>query len=311
MSQAMNLAQPDLLADAGAHSATLVLALEHPGPDGVRVAAGVRAVAEEVAALDPSAWLGCTVAFGAHLFGAADIGPAPDGLRAFEPVAGATRSAPATGGDLLFHVHADRRDLVFELLLRIRARFQATARVLEEVHGFTYLDSRDLTGFIDGTENPGPEDRAGAALVSGGDHAGGSFVLVQRYVHDLAGWSALAVGDQERAIGRTKPDSQELADDVRPADSHISRVVIEEDGEELEIWRKSFPYGTTGELGLLFIAYARSLAIFDAMLARIFGTDETDETDGSGVHDRLMDFSRPVSGAYFFAPSQARLAALA
>ena len=111
--------------------------------------------------------------------------------------------------------------------------------------------------------------------------------------------------DQERAIGRTKPDSEELPDDVRPADAHISRVVIEEDGEELEIWRKSFPYGTTEEHGLLFIAYSRRLDIYDAMLARMFGTD------GSGVHDRLMDFSRPVSGAYFFAPARNWLAALA
>ena len=129
-------------------------------------------------------------------------------------------------------------------------------------------------------------------------------MIVQRYVHDLVRWSTLATGDQEAAVGRTRDDSTELEGDAKPPTAHISRVVIEEDGEELEIVRHSFPYGTTSESGLLFIAYCATLSTFDRMLARMYGTS------GDGLHDRLMDFTRPVTGAYFFAPSLERLRAL-
>ena len=164
-----------------------------------------------------------------------------------------------------------------------------------------YRDSRDMTGFIDGTENPPVEDGPEVALIPDGEPGErGAYVITQKWIHDLASFQAMKVPDQEAVIGRTKPDSIELAD--KPDTAHISRVVIEEAGEELEIYRRSTPYGTVGEHGLYFIAFSAELTRFDKMLARIFG-------GADGVRDRLTDFTRPVSGSYYFAPSLEALAA--
>ena len=171
---------------------------------------------------------------------------------------------------------------------------------MDLVQDFRYLDSRDLTGFIDGTENPsGDAQRAAVALIGDEDpdFAGGSYVFVQRYVHKLNTWAALSEPEQEAAIGRSKADSKELPETIKPPSAHISRVVIEENGEELEIVRHSFPYGTLNEHGLFFIAYTRNLDIPEQMLCRMLGAT------GDGHHDRLMDFTQAVSGAHFFAPS--------
>jgi putative iron-dependent peroxidase len=190
--------------------------------------------------------------------------------------------------------------------MQIRRALGDRVAVAEEVHGFRYLDSRDLTGFIDGTENPKGRARAAAALIGPEDPdvAGGSCVFTQRYVHDLARWAELPVREQEQVIGRRKRDSRELSDRAKPATAHISRTVIEEGGEELEILRHSFPYGTTSECGLFFVAYTRDLAIPERMLRRMMGVS------GDGLRDRLMEFSRAVSGATFFAPSLRGLRAL-
>jgi putative iron-dependent peroxidase len=171
---------------------------------------------------------------------------------------------------------------------------------MEDVASFRYLDARDLTGFVDGTENPETqEDRAKVTLIKEGEYAGGSFVFAQRYVHHLDKWTQLKVDAQEKVIGRTKPDDVEMDDETKPENAHIARVVIEDDGEELEILRHSLPYGrASGEQGLFFIAYTRDLSIIDKMLANMFGTSE------DGLDDRLLKFVTPVSGAYFFAPSE-------
>jgi putative iron-dependent peroxidase len=179
---------------------------------------------------------------------------------------------------------------------------------MDDVTGFRYLDGRDLTGFIDGTENPkGRKARARAALIGkeDPDFAGGSYVFTQRYVHDVARFGKLPLEEQEGAVGRRKRDSKELSDKKKPATSHISRVVIEEDGEELEIVRHSFPYGNLSESGLFFIAYTKDLEIPQKMLRRMYGIS------GDGLHDRLMDFTKAVSGAHFFAPAERMLRSLA
>lgn len=271
-----------------------------------RCVAGAPALARKVGALDPRARLVCTVGLGPHLWDAVSPGRRPIGLRPFRPLEAEGRRAPSTGGDLLLHVLSRRVDLNFELALRLRGALGDCVEVLEEVHGFRYLDSRDLTGFIDGTENPKGRSRATAALIGAEDRsfAGGSYVFTQRYVHDLARWASLPVAEQEKVIGRRKRDSKELSERDKPATAHIARTVIEQDGEELEIVRHSFPYGTVSEAGLFFIAYARSLDIPERMLARMIGT--TDDQS----HDRLMEFSRAVSGATFFAPALAMLRAL-
>jgi putative iron-dependent peroxidase len=282
--------------------------LARAGAELARIAARTPALARDVARLGPKARLACGVAFGSALWDVASPGARPRGLRPFGAIAAGDHAAPATPGDLLLHVTSKRHDLNLELAMRLRAALGARAALVEEAHGFTYLDSRDLTGFIDGTENPsGASARAAAALIGREDaaFAGGSFVFTQRYVHDLARWNAQPLAEQEGAIGRRKRDSRELPARAKPKAAHISRVVIEENGAELQIVRHSFPYGTTTEAGLFFIAYTRDLAIPERMLARMLGAS------GDGLHDHLMDFTRAVSGATFFAPSAQVLRSLA
>jgi putative iron-dependent peroxidase len=249
----------------------------------------------------------CTVAFGAEFWKRISKDSRPKKLRAFETIHGMNADAVATGGDVFVHVHSARRDLSSALLLRLLAELDGSAEVIEEVQGFRYLDTRDLTGFLDGRENPPAATRAAVTLVDDDDpeFRGGSYVLAQRYVHNLRYWSRLSVEEQEGAIGRTKPDSRKLPDDSRPATSHTSRVVIEEDGEELEIMRHSSPFANAKEQGLYFVAYCGTPDTFDKMLARMFGTS------GDGLTDRLMDFTKAVSGALFFAPSADALLTLA
>lgn len=272
-----------------------------------RAAARIPALTQKLAKTAPRARLVSVVAFGSELWDAVSPGARPAGLQPFRAIENAGLRAPATGGDLLVHLISRRPDLCFELALQIRNELGDRVEVLDEVHGFRYLDLRDLTGFIDGTENPKGKARAGVALIGEQDRrfAGGSFVFTQRYIHDLAKWGGLSVRDQERIIGRRKRDSKELSDRAKPPSAHISRTVIEEAGEELEIVRHSFPYGTTREKGLFFIAYTNDLAIPQKILTRMMGAA------GDEHHDRLMEFSHAVSGAHFFAPSLRTLRALA
>jgi putative iron-dependent peroxidase len=180
------------------------------------------------------------------------------------------------------------------------------ASLATELPGFVYHDSRDLTGFVDGSANPSPAEAPGVACVPPGQAgAGGSHVLAQRFVHDLRAFGELDVPDQERVFGRTKLESLELPDDVRPANAHMSRAEVHDDvGEERPIYRRSVPFGTLHEQGLFFLAFSAERDRFDQMLASIYGTDESD------VRDRLLDFTTAVSGAYYFAPSLEDLMAL-
>jgi putative iron-dependent peroxidase len=223
----------------------------------------------------------------------------PSGLRPFLAHTEGSRQAPATEGDLLFHIRSERRDLNYLLARKIMAEFAGSITIVEEVDGFRYLENRDLTGFVDGTENPEGDERADVALVpqDDPDFTAGSYVNMQRYIHDLATWERLSAHEQEGVIGRTKVDDVELADGVKPPTAHISRVVIEQDGEELEILRHSMPYGNVREAGLLFIAYARTPDNFDRMLDRMI------HTDADGHYDHLLDYTRAVTGCAFFAPS--------
>jgi putative iron-dependent peroxidase len=298
----MSEPQSGILPEPSENALFLVLRADAPGSDAAalaRAAAQVPAWTRSLGRREPRARLVSAVGFGPALWDAISPGRRPRALRPFPALEAGGLRAPATGGDLLLHAVSRRIDLCFELALSLRRELGQRAAVAEEVHGFRYLDSRDLTGFIDGTENPKGRSRAPAALIGAEDRdfAGGSFAFTQRYVHDLARWAALPVAEQERIIGRRKRDSRELSPRAKPASAHIARTVIEEGGEELEIVRHSFPYGTTSECGLFFIAYTRDLAIPQKMLTRMIGTS------GDGVHDRLMEFTRAVSGASFFAPS--------
>ncbi len=299
--------QPGILKEDG--GAGLFLVLRAASKTGVsQKIAGMRSVINTLSALDAEAGLTCVVAFGAAMWESIGHGLRPKELRPFKGVNGPKHSAPATGGDILLHINSTRHDLNFDLARALLGHFGSAAIVTEEVPCFVYMDSRDLTGFIDGTANPKEDgERRDAALIGAEDpgFAGGSYVLTQRYVHNLAGWEKLAVHEQEMRIGRRKKDSEELPKGVKPPTAHISRVEIEKNGQELKIVRHSMPYGQAGgEAGLFFIAYARDPGIFESMLGSMFGSAN------GGQYDHLMDFSRPASGAFFFAPPLPMLAAI-
>jgi putative iron-dependent peroxidase len=222
----------------------------------------------------------------------------PTELAAFTPIEGAGRRAPSTQADLWLWIHGSNSDVLFDNALEASRALSTVADLSLEQFGFRYRDSRDITGFIDGTENPPSWGAYEVALIADDEPgAGGSYALTQRWVHDLERFDKLSVSEQEGVIGRTKAGSLELDDDVKPPTAHIARVVIEEDGEELEIYRRSVPYFGVGEHGLHFVAFACERRRFDLMLRRMFGVD------GDGLHDRLTEFSQPVTGSLWFVPA--------
>jgi putative iron-dependent peroxidase len=244
------------------------------------------------------------VGFGAALWPRlAPEGGVPAELRPFDPVAGADgHGAPSTQHDIWVWIHGTGPDLALDAARAVTTALAPVADLAVELPCFVYRDSRDITGFIDGTENPPVEDAPEVALLAAGEPGeGGAYVITQKWIHDLSAFHALPITDQEGTIGRTKLDSEELDDSVKPPTAHIARVVIEEDGKELEIYRRSTPYGTVAEHGLYFLGFSAELSRFDKMLARMFGTAD-------GIRDHLTDFTRPVTGSYYFAPSLGALA---
>jgi porphyrinogen peroxidase len=248
------------------------------------------------------ATLSCVTAIGSDAWDRLFAGPRPAELHPFRELTGPVHRAVATPGDLLFHIRAQRPDLCFALGSEIMDGLHEAVTVQDEVHGFKYFDVRDLLGFVDGTENPvGPAARD-AVLIGPEDQAftGGSYVIVQKYLHDLEAWNALAVEAQERAIGRTKLSNIELDDAVKAADSHVALTTITDpDGIEREILRDNMPFGAVGrrEFGTYFIGYARTPTVIERMLERMFlGAPPA-------RHDRVLDFSTAQTGTSFFVPS--------
>jgi putative iron-dependent peroxidase len=240
------------------------------------------------------------VGFGARLWPVIAPPGAQVALRPFEPLQGLDhKHAPATQHDLWVWIHGTGVDTVLDVARAVVFALAPVADVALEQACFVYKDSRDLTGFVDGSANPPVEEAAHVACIpDGAAGAGGSFVLTQRWVHDLGAFHALEVSDQEKVFGRTKADSVELGEGAKPATAHIARMEVDgDDGDELEIWRRSTPYGSVAELGLYFLAFSADQARFDAMLARMYGLS------GDGIRDHLLDFTVPVSGSFYFAPS--------
>jgi putative iron-dependent peroxidase len=245
--------------------------------------------------------------YGAELWRRVRPDAAPRALRPFAAVHGAEgRVAPATPHDLWVWLHGAGPDIVLDAARAVAASLAGVAALAAEQQCFTYHDSRDLTGFIDGTENPPVDEAPEVALVPDGEPgAGGSFAITMRWVHDLEAFHAQSLGDQEGTFGRTKADSVEMDDATKPPTAHIARVVVEDDqGEEIEIYRRSVPYGNVREHGLFFVGFSRDPGRFELMLSRMYGLS------GDGLHDRMVDFTTPVSGAYYFVPSLEDLAAL-
>lgn len=245
--------------------------------------------------------LSCVMGVGSDAWNGLLGQPRPAELHPFREIKAGLRQAIATPGDLLFHIRAKRMDLCFELAKQIMVRLGDSVSVVDEVHGFRYFDDRDLIGFVDGTENPTAQTAIDAAYIGSEDalFAGGSYVIVQKYLHDLAGWNGLSTEAQERIIGRTKLSDIELDDGVKPTSAHNMLTTIVENGKELKIIRDNMPFGRVGdkEFGTYFIGYARSPRTIEQMLENMFVGRPP------GNYDRLLDFSFAKTGNLFFVPS--------
>ena len=248
----------------------------------------------------PDARLSSTVSIGSDVWDLLYPSSRPESLRSFPEIEDEGRLAPATSGDLLLHIRANRRDLVFQLMHDILEHFGHSVSVEEEVTGFRYLDSRDLTGFVDGTENPTGNSRPVVALVGEEDSefSAGSYIHTQRYIHHLHQWNEQPVPEQEKIIGRTKADDIEFSSEEKAPTAHVKRANIKDaDGKGMEILRHSMPYGNSKEAGLFFVSYCRTPMHFELMLEAMMKTDE------AGHYDHLMNYSTAVTGCAFFAPS--------
>lgn len=302
------VAEPQNILAAPAQAAIfLVLVVEPGAEEPVRdLLADVNGIRRSVGFRIPEMELTCVTGIGSELWDRLFAGPRPAQLRPFREIVGPRHIAVATAGDLLFHIRAHRFDLCFELAQRLSERLRGSARVIDEVHGFRSFDERDLLGFVDGTENPEGEAARAAVVIGDEDpaFAGGSYVIVQRYLHDLAAWDALSTEEQEGVIGRTKLSDLELPDDAKPPDSHVALTVIEDEaGEEQQILRHNMPFGRVGEreFGTYFAGYARSPGVIEQMLRNMFVGSPP------GTTDRILDFSTAVTGNLFFVPSSERL----
>ncbi|MER5642428.1 Dyp-type peroxidase [Kitasatospora sp. NPDC002227] len=279
----------------------LVLAVEPGGHPAVReLLTELDGLVRSVGFRHPDGRLSCVAGIGSAAWDGLYGGPRPAELHPFAELRGPRHLAPATPGDVILHIRAERMDLCFELATLCTRRLAGSARVVDETHGFTYFDQRDLLGFVDGTENPGGRRAALAAHVGAedGPFSGGSYLIVQKYLHDLGSWDTLNTEQQERVIGRTKLSDVELGEQA--ADSHVAVNQVQgADGEEQQILRANMPFGTVGrgEYGTYFAGYCRTPAVTEEMLRRMFlGTPEA-------AHDRILDFSTAVTGSLFFVPS--------
>jgi porphyrinogen peroxidase len=252
--------------------------------------------------------LSCVAAFGSDAWDKLFGTPRPSELHPFREIQSGQRHAVSTPADALFHIRAKKMDLCFELASQIMERIGGAVCAVDETHGFRYFDDRDLLGFVDGTENPRSPAALDAALVGAEDpaFAGGSYVVIQKYLHDMTRWNALSTEEQERIIGRKKLSDIELSDAVKPSSAHSALTTVVENGKEVKILRDNMPFGNPGrgEFGTYFIAYCRTPRITEQMLENMFVGRPP------GNYDRLLDFSRPVTGSLFFAPSASFLESL-
>ena len=296
---------------------TLALTDVSAGSDSVATVRGVLAdledITKNVAFRDLDAALACTIGIGSAVWDVVTGAPRPAELHPFREVVGAVHTAPSTPGDLLVHIRANRRDLCFELERQLLDRLHGAVTVVDETIGFRYFDARDLLGFVDGTANPVGDALPAATLVDASDEAdpnahGGSYLVVQKYVHSLAAWNRLSTEQQEAVIGRTKLDNIELADaGASEQKSHKTLSTITDDaGVEHDILRDNMPFGSPGhgEFGTYFIGYTARLWVIERMLERMFIGDPP------GKHDRLLDASTALTGGVFFVPAASLLAGL-
>ncbi|MBV9818618.1 MAG: Dyp-type peroxidase [Solirubrobacterales bacterium] len=281
----------------------LTLTIHDGAEDDVRdVLSAINGLRRSVGFRIPEAGLTCVVGVGAAVWDRLFGRPRPAGLHPFRELNGSRHHAPATPGDLFFHLRADRLDLCFELAQLLTDRLDPYARVVDEVHGFRSFDERDLLGFVDGTENPDWPAAPAQVLIGDEDpeFAGGSYVVPQKYLHDLAGWNGLTVEEQERAFGRTKLNDVEFPDAEKAANAHLTlNTIVDENGDQHQIMRFNMPFGRVGaqEFGTYFIGYVRTPEVIEQMLENMFIGKPP------GIYDRILDFSTAVTGNLFFVPT--------
>lgn len=286
-------------------AAIFLVATINPGPANT---SAVRSLCADLSALtravefrDIEAGLTCVIGIGSDAWDRLFGDPRPAELHPFKEIRAGARHAVSTPGDLLFHIRAKRMDLCFELATQIMMRLGDAVTAVDEVHGFRYFDDRDLLGFVDGTENPRGQEVIDAAIIGEEDaaFAGGSYVIVQKYLHDMDGWNALPTEAQERIVGRTKLSDIELDDSIKPTSAHNALTTITENGEEQQILRDNMPFGRigAGEYGTYFIGYCRTPRITEQMIENMFVGRPP------GNYDRLLDFSRAATGTLFFVPT--------
>jgi porphyrinogen peroxidase len=286
-----------------ANAIFLVLTIDPGGEAACRdLLAGWAGLGRAVGFRAPDTPVACVAGIGSDAWDRLFSGPRPAELHPFRELAGTAHRAPSTAGDLLFHVRHERMDVCFEFVSQAVSGLAGAATIVDEVHGFRYFDERDLLGFVDGTENPVGRAAGAAALVGDADpaFAGGSYVIVQKYLHDMDAWSALTTEDQEKVIGRYKLSDIEMPDDVKPANSHVALNTIEDPaGTERQILRANMPFGDfgRGEYGTYYIAYAATPSVTELMLTHMFIGDPPGNTD------RILDFSTAVTGSLFFVPT--------
>jgi putative iron-dependent peroxidase len=281
----------------------------NPGPDALDT---IRSFCPDLSAIfravdfrDLEGGLSCVMGFGSEAWDQLFGPQRPAELHPFREIRAGSRHAISTPGDLFFHIRARRMDLCFELAAQIMARIVQATSPCDEVYGFRYFDDRDLLGFVDGTENPRGDEAVGAVLIGSEDptFAGGSYVVVQKYIHDVDAWNRLSTEAQERIIGRKKLSDIELDDSVKPSSAHSALTTIVENGEEKKILRDNMPFGRAGhgEFGTYFVGYSRSPRTIEQMLENMFVGRPP------GNYDHLLDFSKALTGSLFFVPSAAFL----
>jgi porphyrinogen peroxidase len=309
-SQAVTIPQPVSGPLTGA-AIFMIVTVRPGGEQAVRDLCGdLGGLLRSVGFRDLNGGLSCVVGFGSDMWDRLGTGSRPAGLHPFREILADGRHAVSTPGDLLFHIRATRMDLCFELATQLTGRLGDAVSPLDEVHGFRYFDERDLLGFVDGTENPTGADAAAATIIGAEDaeFAGGSYVIVQKYLHDMDKWNALPIEQQENVIGRYKLSNVEQDDDVKPSYAHNALTSLTaDDGSEIQIVRDNMPFGrpSEGEYGTYFIGYAKSPDPIELMLTNMFvGLPP-------GNYDRLLDVSTAVTGVLFFVPSMPLLESLA
>ena len=298
-------------------SATFLVLSVTDAPDAIKTVrsalSSVDGLSKNVSIRDLGSEFACTVGIGSDIWDRLfeDV-PRPAELHPFPKIEGKVHTAVSTPGDLLFHIRAQRRDLCFEFERQLMDLLGDSVRVKDDTVGFRYFDVRDLLGFVDGTANPvGPAVNDSVLITESDDanSAGGSYVVVQKYVHDLKAWRSLSTEKQESIMGRTKLDNIELddaEDDKQKPHKQLATIQDPHSGDELSILRDNMPFGNPGhgEFGTYFIGYSRKLWVIEQMLERMFVGSPP------GLHDKLLDFSRPLTGTTFFVPSVTVLAGL-